>query len=111
MLEPKFEIVLFDEVYQFLEKLNSKISIKILYNMDRSRFLIHPKLFKKLNHDIWEFRTNYAGIQYRIFAFWDTSKASKTLIIATLAIIKKAHQIPSKEINKEIYIKNNTSTV
>jgi len=106
MLEPKFEIVLLDEVYQFLEKLNSKISRKILYNLERSRFIIDPKLFKKLNHDIWEFRTNYAGIQYRIFAFGDSNKASKTLVIATHAIIKKSHQIPTKEMNKAINIKH-----
>lgn len=58
---------------------------------------------------IWEFRTLYQKIAYRLFAFWDTE--SDTLIVATHGIIKKTQKTPSKEIAKaeklkEIYFNN-----
>lgn len=64
----------------------------------------NSELFKKLeNSDIWEFRTLYNGIAYRLFAFWDTDQ--KTLVVATHGIIKKTHKTPKKEIAKAETIK------
>lgn len=55
------------------------------------------ELFKKLdNSEIWEFRTLYQGVAYRLFSFWD--KESDTLVVATHGIIKKTQKTPSKEI-------------
>ena len=55
------------------------------------------ELFKKLeNSEIWEFRTLYNGIAYRLFAFWDTD--TQTLVVATHGIIKKTQKTPKKEI-------------
>lgn len=60
---------------------------------------IDNELFKKLeNSNIWEFRTLYNGISYRLFSFWDTNKNS--LVIATHGIIKKTQKTPKKEIEK-----------
>ena len=57
------------------------------------------EIFKKLEEtEIWEFRTLYNGIAYRLFAFWD--KESDTLVIATHGIIKKTQKTPTKEIAK-----------
>ncbi len=57
------------------------------------------ELFKKLdNTDIWEFRTLYNGIAYRLLAFWDTD--TQTLVVATHGIIKKTQKTPAKEISK-----------
>ena len=57
------------------------------------------ELFKKLeNTEIWEFRTLYNSIAYRLFAFWDTTE--ETLVIATHGIIKKTQKTPLKEIAK-----------
>lgn len=54
------------------------------------------ELFKKLdNTDIWEFRTLYNGISYRLFAFWDTD--TQTLVVATHGIIKKTQKNTSKK--------------
>ena len=53
--------------------------------------------------DIWEFRTLYSGIAYRLFAFWDTER--ETLVITTHGIIKKTQKTPLKEIAKAIEIK------
>ncbi len=56
-------------------------------------------IFKKLeNTDIWEFRTLYNGISYRLFSFWDTEL--DTLVIVTLGIVKKTQKTQSKEIAK-----------
>lgn len=55
--------------------------------------------FKKLEGtDIWEFRTLFAGIQYRLLAFWDTRE--NALIITTHGFIKKTQKTPQKEIEK-----------
>lgn len=57
----------------------------------------NKELFKKLeNSEIWEFRTLYNGIAYRLFAFWDTD--INTLVVATHGIIKKTQKTPKKEI-------------
>ena len=55
-------------------------------------------LFKKLDEDIWEFRTLWQGIAYRFFAFWDTD--GETLVIATHGIIKKSQKTPQREKDK-----------
>ena len=56
-------------------------------------------IFKKLeNTEIWEFRTLYNGICYRLFSFWDTEE--ETLVIATHGIVKKTQKTPLKEIAK-----------
>lgn len=66
---------------------------------------IDKELFKKMDDtdDIWEFRTHYRGIQYRLFAFWDTE--SEALVIATHGFIKKRQKTPHKEISRAEAIK------
>lgn len=67
---------------------------------------INNELFKKLENSdgIWEFRTKYNGIAYRLFSFWDTE--IETLVIATHGIsrkLRKLHQRKSpkpKELSK-----------
>lgn len=57
------------------------------------------KLFKKLeNSEIWELRTLFNDICYRLFAFWDTEIGA--LIVVTHGIIKKTQKTPKKEIKK-----------
>jgi hypothetical protein len=73
---------------------------KIIYNADKSRYINDPKLFKKLSENIWEFRTEYSGVQYRLLAFWDKRDKKETLVIATHGITKKRDKVPQKEINK-----------
>lgn len=50
----------------------------------------------RLITEIWEFRTLFNKIAYRLFAFWDTE--TETLVIATHGIIKRTQKTPSKEI-------------
>lgn len=97
--QPKFRVVYTEEAIEFLESLDSKAREKIAYNIGKCMYYIDKDLFKKLeNSDIWEFRTLYNGIQYRLFAFWDTE--NETLVIATHGIIKKTQKTPAKEIAK-----------
>ncbi|MDE6630482.1 MAG: type II toxin-antitoxin system RelE/ParE family toxin [Bacteroidales bacterium] len=56
------------------------------------------EMFKKLDRNIWEFRTNFQGMAYRLFAFYD--KEEGALIVATHGIIKKTQKTPRKEIER-----------
>ena len=109
MIEPKFDIDFLEDAFVFLKSLDTKVYEKIIYNIDKARFVNDPKLFKKLRDDIWEFRTKYAGLQYRLFAFWDKSKTVKTLVIATHGMIKKTDKVPENEINKAVEMKKQYS--
>lgn len=96
----KFEVVFLKQAIEFVEQLDVKTRIKIYYNIDKARLLNDPKFFKKLAGEIWEFRTNYKGMQFRLFAFWDKTGETRTLVIATHGMIKKVHKVPKNEIDK-----------
>lgn len=101
MQEQKFRIILTGEARDFLESLSLAARKKIAYNIRRVMGgEINNELFKKLENSdgIWEFRTKYNGIAYRLFSFWDTE--TETLVIAIHGIIKKTQKTPSKEIAK-----------
>ena len=68
--------------------------------MDRSKFYTDPKLFKKLDGEIWEFRTLYSGFQYRFLAFWDKENNTETIVFATHGMVKKTSKVDKKEIDK-----------
>jgi phage-related protein len=96
----KFEVEFLKEVFDFLDQIDEKARDKILFNIDKSKVKTDNKLFKKLNPDIWEFRTLFNKKQYRLFAFWDKSNKKGTVVIATHGIIKKTQEAPKKEIKK-----------
>lgn len=99
MAKPKFKIVYLEEAIRFLASLEGKTKAKIVYNIGKSMYVLDKELFKKLdNTDIWEFRTLYNGISYRLLAFWDTEQ--ETLIVATHGFAKKTQKTPVKEIKK-----------
>ena len=89
-----------NNVDAFLDTLRQDVKDKIIYNVDKvANGYMDKDLFKKLDDtDIWEFRTLYKGIQYRLLAFWDTD--AETLVIATHGFVKKTQKTPRKEINK-----------
>ena len=99
-MSKKFEVILLEEVWDLLDTLEEKVKEKILYNLDKSKYVNDPKLLKKLDTDIWEFRTKYRRLQYRLFAFWDKTENTETLIISTHGIIKKMDKVPKVEIEK-----------
>lgn len=106
-------MVLLDEAAAFILSLPKKAQKKITYNLlqvESGR--MDAELFKKLAEtDIWEFRTLFNGVTYRLFAFWDTEHHTKhnngveierreTLVVATHGIVKKTRKTPAKEIRK-----------
>lgn len=102
----KFKVEFLKEVFDFLDQVDEKARDKILFNIDKSKVKTDNKLFKKLNSDIWEFRTLFNKKQYRLFAFWDKSNKKVTVVIATHGIIKKTQKTPKKEINKATELMN-----
>lgn len=97
--QAKFKIVYTEEAINFLSSLPDKARAKVAYNIGKSMYVLDNNLFKKLGDtDIWEFRTLYNGMAYRLFAFWDTE--ADTLVIATHGIAKKTQKTPPKEIAK-----------
>lgn len=102
-----FETKFLNEAEEFLDKLDPKITRKIIYNIDHAELTNDPKLFKKLQNDIWEFRTKFSGLQIRLLAFWDKTDNKETLVIATHGFIKKVDKVPSKEIERAVRLKDN----
>lgn len=96
----KYRVILSEEVDRFLETLSPKAKNKILYNIhlvEGGRQDID--IFKKLDDtDIWEFRTLYAGMKYRLLSFFD--KEENALVITTHGFIKKSQKTPLKEIKR-----------
>lgn len=89
-----------DEAFEFIHKQTEKVQDKIFYNIRKAQLLNDPRLFKKLNQNIWEFRTKYAGLQFRILSFWDKSENKVTLVCGTHGFVKKVDKISPKEIEK-----------
>lgn len=99
-MKARFDIVVLEEAEDFIAKLDDATRRKIIYNMDKARFVQDPKLFKKLTDDIWEFRTKYQNKQFRFFAFWDKRDKTETLVISTHGMIKKVSKVPKPDIVK-----------
>ena len=96
----KITVLLMEEAEAFIRSLPEKAQKKITYNLLRVEGGEMDKdLFKKLGDTpIWEFRTLFNGVCYRLFSFWDTEQ--ETLVIATHGMIKKTQKTPRKEIRK-----------
>jgi len=110
-MNQKFAVEFLPEAVEFMNSLDEKAREKIYFNIKKTQVITDNELLKKLNADIWEFRTLYNGIAYRLFAFWDRTKKNETLVIATHGMIKKTQKTPPKEIERaenirEHYLKN-----
>ena len=95
----QFNITFLDDASEFLRTLAEAPREKIYYNIRKvAGGQKDSELFKKLDgsDDIWEFRTLYNGMQYRLLAFWDEEE--KRLVVATHGFVKKTWKVPSKEI-------------
>lgn len=89
-----------EEAETFIRSLPEKARKKITYNLLRVEGgEMNKDLFKKLGDThIWEFRTLFNGVCFRLFSFWDTER--ETLVIATHGMLKKTQKTPKKEIRK-----------
>jgi len=96
----KFKTRFLEGARQYLASLDPKSAAKLLYVIDNAEQTNDPKLFKKLNGEIWEFRSKYLGKQNRLLAFWDKTGKQETLVIATNGFVKKSQKTPAKEIKR-----------
>lgn len=96
----KFDVLFMEDVREFLASVDQKSKDKIIFNIDRAKLHNDKDLFKKLKGEIWEFRTLFNKTYFRLFAFWDKSDKSETLVISTHGIIKKTDKVPEKEIER-----------
>jgi phage-related protein len=99
-MRQKFNVILLGEVWDFLDTLDEKSKEKILYNIEKAKYVNNPELFKKIEDVIWEFRTKYKKTHYRLLSFWDKTDKTDTLVIATHCIIKKKGKISKTEVEK-----------
>ena len=100
-----FQTRFLKEAEKFIAGLDRNAARKVFYNIDLAEQTNDPKLFKKLQKDIWEFRTRYGGVQIRLLAFWDKDNETETLVFATHGFIKKVDKVPSNEIERAINIR------
>lgn len=96
----KLRLVLMEEARDFIESLPRPAANKIYYNIrrvvDGER---DADLFKKLTGiKIWEFRTLYGNMTYRLFAFWDTRK--EMLVVVTHGIVKRYRKLRIRRLRK-----------
>lgn len=95
-----FETIFLEEVDRFLNTLESKTKKKVIFNVRVAEQTNDPRLFKKLNTNIWEFKTKYFGQQIRLLAFWDKTDTSRTLVLASNGFTKKTQKTPKVEIER-----------
>ena len=96
----KFRVEFLEEAKEFLDWLDEKARDKIVYNIWKARSTNDKELFKKLQDEIWEFRTKYNKTYYQLFAFWNKTDKSDTVVISTHGLIEKTDKIPESEIER-----------
>ena len=96
----KFKVEFLPEAVEFMDSLDQKSQQKIYYNIKKAQLTNDPELFKKLNDNIWEFRTFYNKTHFRIFAFWDKSQGQQTLVLSTHGLVKKTDRTPKTDLEK-----------
>lgn len=106
MQEPKFKVEFLEDAADFLESVDEKVRDKIIYNITKARYSNDKELFKKLTDEIWEFRTLYSKTHYRLFAFWDKTDKTDTVVISTHGLIKKTDKTPQGDLDKAERLRN-----
>ena len=105
-MEYRFKVEFLEDCIDFLDHLDEKTRNKIYYNIWKARQINDDELFKKLQDEIWEFRTLYNKTYYRLFAFWDKEDKVDTVVISTNGFIKKTDKTPKAEIEKAERLRN-----
>lgn len=99
-MDYKFRVEFLEEAHEFLDSLDEKARDKIFYNIWKARTTNDKELFKKLQGEIWEFRTLCNKTYYRLFAFWDKTEKTDTVVISTHGLIKTTNKTPKSDIEK-----------
>lgn len=99
-MQKRFKVLFLREAREFLEKLDEKTRDKIIFNIDIVKIKNDKERFRKLTGNIWEFRTLFKKKYFRLFAFWDKTSRTQTLVISTHGMVKKTSKTPKSEIEK-----------
>jgi phage-related protein len=99
-MQKRFSVVLLKSAKDFIYGLDLKTQTKIYFVLDKASFVNDPKLFKKLQDEIWEFRIQARSLHIRLLAFWDKRDSENTLVISTHGFIKKSEKVSKNEIDK-----------
>lgn len=99
-MDKKFNVLFLEEAVGFLDNLDEKAREKIIYNIRKAQVTNDKELFKKLINEIWEFRTFFKKTKYRLFAFWDKTDKTETVVISTHGIIKKTGKTLQVDLDK-----------
>jgi hypothetical protein len=105
-MDKLFNIIFLEDAFEFLSNLDKKHYEKILFNIRKAQIEQDAALFKKLKDEIWEFRTLYHGLHYRLLGFWDKTNLDETLVVSTHGLIKKRSRIPENEIIKAKHLRS-----
>jgi phage-related protein len=101
-MQKRFSVVLLKSAKDFIFGLDLKTQTKIYFVLDKASHVNDPKLFKKLQNEIWEFRIQAKSLQIRLLAFWDKRNEEQTLVISIHGFIKKKEKVNQNEINTAI---------
>lgn len=63
-------------------------------------------IFADIFDKIWDFQTNFAGLQIRLLSFWYKTDNKETLVIATHGFIKKVDKVPTNEIERAVRLRD-----
>lgn len=96
----RFSVKFLEEAMDFLAELDEKSRDKIIYNVRKAQIVADNEIFKKLTSDIWEFRTLYNGKYFRLFAFWDKTGLTDTIVVSTHGLVKKTDKTPKADLEK-----------
>ncbi len=105
----KIEIVFLPGAEQFIEMVGVSARKKLFFALRKVKLRMYGEWFKKLKgtKDIFEVRIKDNNRFFRLFAFWDHSGETRTLVVCTHGFIKKTDKTPRREIEKAERIKEN----
>lgn len=105
------QIILSDEAKAFIRNQPLKAQRKIMYNIRKVESGIMDKeLFKKLEGSfIWELRTLFNGICFRLFAFWDYERGA--FVLVTMVWSRKHKKRLHEKLPKQKHCEKNILTI
>ena len=101
------EIIFLPDADKFIDNIEISARKKMFYAIRKTKMRIYGDWFEKLrsSKDIFEFRIKDSNKFFRLFAFWDSTNDTETLIVCTHGLIKKTNKTPKQDIEKAEMIK------
>jgi hypothetical protein len=100
-MKKKFDVILLEEVWEFFDTLDEKVKNKIIYNIDKSKYNNDPEHFKKLDKDIWEFRTKYSNLHIESLLFGIRRKVSRPWLSLHMELSRKQTKCQRKKLKRQ----------